>query len=172
MRNITNNRLTRVVCLLALTASIGACGMHTSRGIRNSIAEDIDRARLGAHAIDIEVRQGAVTLDGTVASDAARRTVEEIATNTEGVEQVQSNLRVVRGAGSPGGGSELARTVLQRIKSSEGIGTYQIEINSIGNRVILSGMAASQNTREALESVARATPGVESVENLIQVQAG
>jgi osmotically-inducible protein OsmY len=47
--------------------------------------------------IDVDIKRGAVTLNGTVATEAARAKAVEIAKGTDGVKDVTNNLTVARG---------------------------------------------------------------------------
>lgn len=46
--------------------------------------------------VDIDISSGAVTLNGTVATDAARSRAEAIAKGTDGVKSVKNNLKVAK----------------------------------------------------------------------------
>ncbi|MBN8551047.1 MAG: BON domain-containing protein [Deltaproteobacteria bacterium] len=151
--------------LVALLSS--TCFAASSAEIRNQISQKIDEVSLGGHEIDIEVRRGVVTLNGFVGSDAARRQVEEIATNTEGVESVESRL-TVRPSGNAAQ-QQLAKSVWNNIQSHKDLGTYKIQILGKGDKVVLSGTAASERVKTALEEIARSTAGVTAVENTIVV---
>lgn len=154
------------IILAAALVCVG-CSNMGGEGLRDSIANQIDKASIGKHAIGIEVRSGVVTLDGTVSSDAARRTVEEIATNMPGVESVQSALTIA--ADSSQAQPELAKTVWSNLQARPGIGTYQISILAKAGVVTLSGTAGSIDTRTSIEQIARATSGVVGVKNQIEV---
>src|SRR5690606_34916143 len=103
---------------LVTMSCFGAAGCYTasSAGIRDSISNQIDQARIGRHEIDIDARHGAVSLSGTVASNEARRIVEDIATNTPGVRSVDSSLVVSPSSSTaPAGNDRLARNVWENI---------------------------------------------------------
>lgn len=162
-----HNRLAFRALALTLAVCVSSCSMMGSTKQRDSIANQIDQAPIGRHAIGVEVRSGVAILDGTVASDSARRTVEEIATNTPGIDRVESSLIVQ--ADSANGQSELARTVWKNLKAHDMIGTYQISILAQAGIVTLTGTAGSESTRQSIEQIAQATQGVNRVENRIQV---
>lgn len=52
---------------------------------------------LGVFAIDVDTRDGVVTLDGTAPDEAARRRAAELAGATKGVREVRNQLTVKRG---------------------------------------------------------------------------
>jgi BON domain len=83
----------------------GEWGHHRGRGPKGytrsdeRIQEDIndrltDDAYIDASEIEVSVRQGEVTLTGTVDSRMAKRRAEDIADSVSGVKHVQNNLRV------------------------------------------------------------------------------
>lgn len=80
-------------------------GEHRGRGPRGyrrsdeRIREDVsdrlaDDAWLDASSIDVEVKEGEVTLSGTVASRGDKRRAEDLADSCSGVGHLQNNLRV------------------------------------------------------------------------------
>lgn len=160
-----------LILCASLCATITMCGFDafaaSSAEIRDAVAHQLDDTKLGKHEIDIEVRGTVVTLTGQVASNADRRTVEEIATNTNGVERLESRLEVV--PGKAGNASELARAVWNALQNRNDLGTYKIQILANGSAVTITGSAASTGTREAIERTARSVPGVASVLNQINV---
>lgn len=82
-----------------------AGGEHRGRGPKNyirsdsRIAEDVndrlsDAADLDARDIEVKVKDGEVTLSGTVGHRRAKRRAEDLAEGVSGVRHVQNNLRV------------------------------------------------------------------------------
>ncbi|MBS1819671.1 MAG: BON domain-containing protein [Acidobacteria bacterium] len=71
--------------------------------IREDVNERLtDDARIDASDIDVQVRNGEVTLSGTVDERRTRRLAEEIIENIPGVRDVRNDLRVTRSAWSGG----------------------------------------------------------------------
>jgi hypothetical protein len=56
----------------------------------------------GESDIDVRVRDGEVTLDGTVTSRQARRRAEEMCDSSSGVREVVNRLEVTNPAAGPG----------------------------------------------------------------------
>ena len=70
--------------------------VRTDERIRDYVCDDLmDDPWLDASAIEVAVKDGEVTLSGTVDSDDARRLAEDVAEHAGGVKHVQNNLRVV-----------------------------------------------------------------------------
>ena len=57
-------------------------------------SEFVDEAILSGSNIDVDVKNGMVTLQGTVPSEAARARAIQSAKNNDGVKGVKDNLRV------------------------------------------------------------------------------
>ena len=55
-------------------------------------------AKIQAAAIDVQARDGRVTLWGTAATDAERRRAETVAKKVEGVAGVDNQIKVVKGS--------------------------------------------------------------------------
>lgn len=83
----------------------GHIGQHRGRGPKNyvrsdeRIREDVsdrlaDHAHLDASEIDVQVKNGEVTLTGTVEDRMSKRRAEDCADDVSGVKHVQNNLRV------------------------------------------------------------------------------
>ena len=72
----------------------GATGLRDGWIKAKVAARFVMETALDNSDIDIDVGRGAVTLTGTVSSDAARMRAESMATATDGVKSVRNNLKV------------------------------------------------------------------------------
>lgn len=108
-------------------------GRHRGRGPKNyrrsdeRIRDDVsdrlsDNDWLDASDIEVDVRDGEVTLSGTVESRYAKRLAEDLAESCSGVSNVQNNLRV-KGRHSAGFGSEMSTTDSSTSTSADVTGT-------------------------------------------------
>lgn len=74
--------------------------------IREDICDELTRRRdIDPRGVVVAVRNGEVTLDGTVENLAMRRLIDDVASNCTGVIQVHDHLRVERSGASPGAAS-------------------------------------------------------------------
>lgn len=64
----------------------------TEQRIRTGIGEQVDTE--GLPKINVEVNDGVVDLRGPVPSEEIKQTIEGVASNTQGVREVRSNLTV------------------------------------------------------------------------------
>jgi hypothetical protein len=63
----------------------------------------MDHPMIDASEINVQIKDGEVTLTGTVDSREAKRMAEDIAEECSGVQEVQNQLRVRKSNGSDGG---------------------------------------------------------------------
>jgi len=124
--------------------------------------------------INVDTRNGVVTLTGVVTTQANKEQAERIARNTEGVTRVINNITVeTNGDHDAGEGAGMAASdmaILSRIKTryvAEGVIGPKVEVK--GGVVTLTGSVESAQMRVRAENIARATGGVKGVNNVIEV---
>jgi len=122
--------------------------------------------------INVDTKGGVVTLTGVVATQANKEQAERIAGNTEGVTRVINNITVETGgehaAGAGMSASDLA--ILSKIKTryvAEDVIGARVEVRD--GVVTLTGNVENAQIRVRAENIARATSGVKSVNNMIEV---
>ncbi len=124
-----------------------------------------------AFDINVDTRDGIVTLFGTVPSDAARRAAEEEASAVTGVVRVENELAVVAHSDQErvaAKDSEIQERVIERLAKDPDIGdNLAVEVSD--GTVRLSGTVESQRARLHALTIARATDGVRSVVDSLQV---
>jgi hyperosmotically inducible protein len=126
----------------------------------------------GSANINVDTKGGVVTLTG-VATQANKEQAERMARNTEGVTRVINNITVETdgenaGAGAGMSASDLA--ILSKIKTryiAEDVTGAKVEVRD--GVVTLTGNVENAQTKARAESIARATSGVKSVDNMIEV---
>ena len=134
--------------------------------------------------IDVETSNGVVTLSGQVESEQAHQRALAIARETDGVTRVEDRLSVAAGsrpvatageggtAGS-GGAQPSDQDIQGHIQSQffdrQAIRHSDIEVSASGGVVTLNGQAPSESVRQEALSIATATPGVQRVEDRLQV---
>ena len=145
----------------------------------------IDEASLENSDIDVDTRNGAVTLSGTVASEAGRNRAVEVAKMTDGVKSVSNAGLRIAPAGSDtakaaDAGRRAGRTVNDGwIKSKiysqflveEFLMDSDIDVDVAKGMVTLAGTVRTPAARERAEAVAKTTEGVKGVKNSLKVAA-
>lgn len=125
--------------------------------------------------VDVDTRGGVVTLTGVVETQAEKAQAERIAASAEGVTRVINNITVVTNGGHDAGekanvaASDLA--ILSKIKTryvAEGVVGAKVDVRD--GVVTLKGNVENAQIRARAENIARATSGVKSVNNMMEVR--
>ena len=143
-------------------------GCANDAQIMTDISDNIkaDRA-LGAHQVTVDSRNGVVTLDGYVASEAKRKDVERIAKRVEGVKEVNNRLDVNASLNTTT--RDLCDIVKESMSAQDK--ARSVSVTCEGAQVILRGNVATEDAAEKFGRVARGTPGVKVVINLLTTPA-
>jgi osmotically-inducible protein OsmY len=138
---------------------------------------------LNGFAIDTDVAQGAVHLTGRVESDIDRDLAGELAKGIEGVVSVDNDLVVAansRAAPAPGAERPLSvwiddatttALVKSKLLANENTDGLQIDVDTRGDVVTLSGEVASAEEKQLAEQLARNAGDVRNVRNQLVVRA-
>src|ERR1700733_4720286 len=134
------------------------------------IADDVQQV-LRSHAmvpetnITATVREGFVTLEGTVEWNYQKTSAVEATESLRGVRGVWNRI-AVKPQVSPASVKDAIDAALRR---SAELDARSIYVSAHGSTVELSGRVHSFSEREGAERAAWAAPGIESVVNLLQV---
>lgn len=127
---------------------------------------------LSAMMINTDVKDGVAHLEGEVATDAQREMAGELAMTVDGVKSVMNDLQVNADAQTLGeqlaesvDDAALTARVKSRLLASENTSGLQIDVDTAGSVVTLSGQVESETARELAGLIAANTPGVSSVRN-------
>jgi osmotically-inducible protein OsmY len=136
---------------------------------------------LNPFRINVDTRDGVVTLHGNVPSDIHRDLAGEIAKNAEGVREVDNELRI-----APGGGdgpdeaektfgeavhdSTLTASVKMSLAFERGVKASHITVHTDRGTVTLTGEVDSEAERQLAARLARQTEGVKDVVNHLEVR--
>lgn len=102
--------------------------------VNEDVCERLVEAGIDCSGVDVEVKDGVVTLNGEVQQRADKHRIEQIAADSSGVQDVENQLRVKKSSGSDQSG-----------KSSQDTGSYSTN-SSNANR---STMSSNQSTSAA-----------------------
>ena len=136
---------------------------------------------LNPFRINVDTRDGVVTLHGTVPSDIHRDLAVEIAKNADGVTDVRDELRVAPGDGDGPEGTEksfgqavhdatLTASVKMALAFERGVKASQITVHTDRGTVTLTGEVGSEAERRLAARIARDTDGVKDVVSQIRVR--
>jgi osmotically-inducible protein OsmY len=135
--------------------------------------------------VDVDTRNGVVTLKGTVASKAERRQAVAIARNTDGVRDVSDQLRVEGNVGdrksdaavpaAKGPGIEtpdawITMKIQAKYFLDADVKGRAIEVDTANGLVTLKGTVESALQKTEAEEIARETEGVKRVVNQLTIR--
>jgi len=128
---------------------------------------------VSAFDVNVDTREGAVTLFGTVHSDAEKRTAEAEVKKVDGVKSVRNELQVVPASREDAvqrKDEEIRESVSQRLGERGELADADIDVEVSNGVVRLTGSVASQEDRLAALTAARRGPGVRSVVGDLRVE--
>jgi hyperosmotically inducible periplasmic protein len=137
---------------------------------------------LSAFAIDTDVKDGVVTLRGTVESDIDRDLAGEIAKGVDGVTEVNNQLQVATDVKAASGEGQRRQEFAQwvddatttaavktKLIRNENIRARESNVDTENEVVTLTGRVSSNEERQLAEQLARNTEDVSDVRNELVV---
>lgn len=123
--------------------------------------------------IDVDTFDGEVTLRGEVEKEFAKTEAERLARDTRGVRSVRNEIAVVSPADKQGRPSDawITTKVKSKITADPELNPFNIDVDTQGGRVTLSGEVKTRAARDEAEKLARNTRGVVAVVNELKVEA-
>lgn len=133
---------------------------------------------VAALEIDIDTRDGRVTLTGEAPSARAKAHAGRLALDTSGVEAVDNQLLVV-GASKPEPGVsdealadlELKATIYERLFRAPDLLGRDFTVSVENGKVTLTGLVPSESDRVRAQEITTAVAGVVSVDNQLRVSS-
>jgi hyperosmotically inducible protein len=184
------NKPLAIIALVGALAASSASGAEPQGSAKDAwITGKIEMVytlnrHLNPFAIDTEVTEGIVHLTGKVESDIDRDLAGELAKGIEGVESVDNDLVVDAQARTPASASASAErpfgawvddatttaAVKSKLLANANTDGLQINVDTRGDTVTLSGEVASAEEKQLAEELARNTSDVREVENQLVVR--
>jgi osmotically-inducible protein OsmY len=127
------------------------------------LAALLDDDELHASLVEVDARDGTVTLSGLVELEWQRDKAERIALEVGGVSRVVNQLRIWLQVSA----DEVAQRVNEAIGAGAIAGADDVTVSVVDNDVTLAGTVASREHREAVIAAAAATPGVVQVHDAL-----
>jgi hyperosmotically inducible protein len=136
--------------------------------------------------IDVDTKNGVVTLNGTVASAAGKTRAVAIAKATDGVTRVTDNLRIAADksaaardtakgtagtTGKPVTDGWIKSKIAAQYVTEDSLDNSDIDIDVTRGAVVLKGAVRTPAARERAAAIAKATDGVKGVTNNLKVSA-
>ena len=168
-------RATSLLGLAALVGTMVACS-QTDPGVTTAVKAKLAADdTVKAYKIDVDTKEGVVTLTGTVDTAEAKTRAVEVAQTTKGVSSVQDRLAVAPAAVATSGATEAltdgaltasVKTALLADPLSSGL---KIDVDTANAVVTISGTVPTTAEKTRAEDVAKNVPGVSSVVNDLKV---
>ncbi|HKY31691.1 MAG TPA: BON domain-containing protein [Candidatus Polarisedimenticolia bacterium] len=138
---------------------------RSDREIREDVEDALDKhARLDADDLDIEVRNGDVTLRGDLESQHARELASDIAKSVAGVRRVSSDLQVARAGRADRKDEDIETDIQRRLDRRFDEDEAVVDVEVTGGKVELDGMVTNARKKsEILDAVW--VPGVIEVDH-------
>lgn len=123
--------------------------------------------------IDVDTRDGVVTLTGQVASEDERARALQVARNTDGVQRVEDRLALAAadGAALPGGDAALPTVIHAKYFVDAAVKHARIDVTAKDGVVLLEGTVPDETARQQAVAIARNTEGVVQVVDRLTVAA-
>jgi len=132
---------------------------------RDAVAAIKGQLPISSENIKVIVKNGWVTLEGTVEWQYQKNTAETAMRRLKGVRGVTNSI-VLKPRAEP---SDIKRKIQEAFRRSAEVDANRIAVEASGSEVILKGTVRSWIEREEAERVAWAAPGVTKVEDRIVV---
>jgi osmotically-inducible protein OsmY len=156
--------------VLALLLAWGAAPAQeiTDMDIARAVEDEfwLDDA-VNANAVDVSVREGVVTLTGTVGNILSKDRATEIAESTVGVRAIVNRLEVRPAIDR--NDSELEQAVREALRKDPAADSYELDVSVRNGEVTLGGTVQSWQENWLSETVAKGVRGVREVRNDIRV---
>jgi len=185
-----------IMTLLVVAALSSGCSLSSSQSVGRRTAGDaihdasitmrikttyLFSRHLNPFRINVDTRDGVVTLHGSVPSDIHRDLAVEIARNADGVTEVRDDLLVASDSGEGPDEAEKSfgeavhdasttASVKMALAFQRGVKGSHITVHTERGTVTLTGEVASEAERQLATRVARDADGVKDVVNRLQVR--
>jgi osmotically-inducible protein OsmY len=190
MTNIFRKSALAIVLAATLSGSVFAAERSVEQQVNDArveaqIATAITFNRhLNPFEISVEVRGDTATLTGTVDQAIDKELAERVAMNAQGVKTVSNQIAIepgkARAAADPSRRSfsqtvedaTLTATIKSRLAWNDATDALDINVDTIDQRVTLTGTATTTQEKDTAGRLARITEGVRAVDNEIVVTPG
>jgi len=164
------------MALVVVACSKSDPGITTA--VKTKLAAD---STVKAYLINVDTKDGVVTLAGNVDTDAAKGRAVELARATTGVRDVRDELTVTppaaatSGVGEPGvsavvDDASITAAVKTKFIADPAISGLSIDVDTKDNVVTLSGGVRSDAERKQAVEIAEKTNGVKSVVDHLKIE--
>jgi hyperosmotically inducible protein len=178
-------RFTGLMCAIAVVLLTAACA-KSDAGITTSVkAKMAADDTVKAYQINVDTKEGVVTLTGEVPSQAAKEMAVQLARSTDGVVSVVDNLTVAVAQSEPGIGDATAATagrvgdvasdamltsaIKTKLLADPDVAALKIDVDTAAGVVTLTGNVKTAAERDEALRIARETEGVKNVVDRLKI---
>ncbi len=174
--------LTCAIAVVLLTAACAKSDVGITTSVKSRLAAD-DTVK--AYQINVDTKEGVVTLTGEVPSQAAKETAVQVTRATDGVVSVVDNLTIATAAADRGLGDAAAATagrvsevasdamitssLKTKFLADPDVAALKIDVDTMNGIVTLTGNVKTAAERDEALRIARDTEGVKSVVDRLKV---
>ncbi len=157
------------VVAIDLTIKLGRTEKRSDTDIAEAVSNALKwHSAVNEDLIKIKVDNGWVYLDGTAEWDYQKKAAETAVQDLIGVMGVINRIVVRTTAVDP---IDIRKKISSAFHRSATIDLSRIEIEIVGNRVVLKGKVRSWAEKKDAESVAWSSPGVVGVDNKLEIES-
>jgi len=142
------------------------------RRLETEVRAELKRnAFLDPWSIQVYADNGVITLVGSVDSELTRKAAEDMARLVVGVTDVINELTLMGPESSARRDEDLVREVKEQIAADDTIeDPERFHVWARFGQVYISGLAESEEERDSVLEAARRVPGVEAIDDRIEVR--
>lgn len=138
--------------------------MKTDETIQNDVMDELDwEPSINANEIGVAVKNGVVTLSGTVDSYFKKSLAEKAAKRVAGVKAVAEDLEVKLNGGFIKNDTEIAQSILDALKWNSSINEEKIKVKVEDGVVTLDGVVEWEFQRKTIKSTIQNLLGVRRI---------
>lgn len=175
-----SNIRSRLGALAAASLLLAVTACSSTRPVGDQVSDSTITAKITSKLaadpevnpfrIDVDTNDGRVTLRGSVEKEFSRTEAEKHARGTKGVVSVDNRIEVVApGEGRTFSDASITARVKTKLTADPELNPFNIDVDTRDGRVTLTGRVRSTAARAEAEKLAKATQGVKSVENELEV---
>jgi hyperosmotically inducible protein len=167
-------RITVAGCVLAVSVACSASDPGITTAVKTKLtADDVVKA----YQVDVDTREGVVTLTGSVDSSIAKTRAVELARATDGVKDIVDNIVVEERSvaaddyapAAMTGDAGVTAAIKTKLLADTRVSGFAIDVDTKDGVVSLSGRVSTAAQKAAALEIARATDNVRGVTDKITV---
>lgn len=162
-------RKTALIGSFVILGAANAFALEWSE-LEKEITSTIESLKLSRHSVETKYSEGTLTVTGYVSSAAEKARVVDALSHVKGITTVDSQLEVKN---ENGGGTTaddpIRKEAIDAVKRLDGLGSYEIDVHSENNELVIDGTAATPRDRTRIAEAVKLVAGSRTVNNHLKV---